>query len=110
MTRRGQKKPASPARITYSPHMGILSMARVRCELKQLCKSQLFGQTERGKKKEKHGGHIITCLLTELARAGQENIWHLVMAHRPHVRHDLRPNIFLSGPPTQSISTYYRLV
>ena len=33
------------------------------------------------------------------------------MAHGPHcarsVRHDLGPNIFPSGPPTQSISTYY---
>ena len=33
------------------------------------------------------------------------------MAHGPRyarsVRHDLGPNIFPSGPPTQSISTYY---
>ena len=62
------------------------------------------------KKKEKDGGHMIKCLLTELGRAGRENIWPLVMAHGPRcarsVRHDLGPNIFLSGPPTQSISTY----
>ena len=50
------------------------------------------------KKEEKRGGHIIKCLLTELDRAGRENIWHSVMAH-------LGPNIFPSGPPTQSIST-----
>ena len=54
---------------------------------------------------------MIKCLLTELGRAGRENIWHSVMAHGPcctrSVRHDLRPNIFPSGPPTQSISTYY---
>ena len=47
---------------------------------------------------------MIKCLLTELGRA-------LVMAHGPRcarsVRHDLGPNIFPSGPPTQSISTYY---
>ena len=33
------------------------------------------------KKKEKRGGHKIKCLLTELGRAGRENIWHTVMAH-----------------------------
>ena len=63
------------------------------------------------KKKEKRGGHMIKCLLTELGRAGRENIWHSVMAHGPRsarsVRHDLGPNIFPSGPPTQLISTYY---
>ena len=83
-----------------------------------LYKSRLFGQNEqhsefcfqeKKKKKEKHGGHIIKCLLTELGRAGRENIWPEVMAHGPRcarsVRHDLGPNIFPSGPPTQSIST-----
>ena len=54
------------------------------------------------------------CLLTELGRAGRENIWHSVMAHGPRcarsVRHDLGPNIFPSGPPTQSISTYFAAV
>ena len=53
---------------------------------------------------------MIKCLLTDLGRAGLENIWPLVMAHRPRcarsVRHDLGPNIFPSGPPTQSIRTY----
>ena len=53
---------------------------------------------------------MIKCLLTELGRAGRENIWPLVMAHGPRcarsVRHDLGPNIFPSGPPTQSISAY----
>ena len=54
---------------------------------------------------------MIKCLLTELGRAGRENIWPSVMGHGPRcarsVRHDLGPNIFPSGPPTQSISTYY---
>ena len=63
------------------------------------------------KKKEKRGGHMIKCLLTELGRAGRENIWPSVMAHGPRcarsVRHDLGSNIFPSGPPTQSVSTYY---
>ena len=57
---------------------------------------------------------MIKCLLTELGRAGRENIWPSVMAHGPRcarsVRHDLGPNIFPSGPPTQSISTYSVLV
>ena len=61
--------------------------------------------------KEKRGGHMIKCLLTELGRAGRENIWPSVMVHGPSaarsVRHDLGPNIFPSGPPTQSISTYF---
>ena len=62
------------------------------------------------KKKKKSSGHMIKCLLTELGRAKQKNIWPSVIAHGPHcarsVRHDLGPNIFLSGPPTQSTSTY----
>ena len=93
-----------------------------------LYKSRLFGQNEqhsefcypkkqkkkkkkkkKKREKEKRGGHIIKCLLTELGRAGRENIWPSVMAHGPRcarsVRHDLGPNIFPSGPPTQSIST-----
>ena len=61
------------------------------------------------KKKEKHDGHMIKCLLTELGQAKWENIWPSVMAHGPRsarsICHDLGPNIFLSGPPTQSIST-----
>ena len=31
-----RKKPSGPARIAYGPHTGILSIARARCELKQL--------------------------------------------------------------------------
>ena len=62
-------------------------------------------------KKGKRGGHLIKCLLTELGRAGRENIWPEVLAHGPRcarsVRHDLGPNIFPSGRPTQQISTYY---
>ena len=54
---------------------------------------------------------MIKCLLTELGRAGRENIWPSVISHGPRcarsVRHDLGPNIFPSGPPTQSISTYF---
>ena len=49
-------------------------------------------------------GHMIKYLLTKLGRAGWENIWLSVIVHRPHcvwsVRHDLKPNIFPSGPPT----------
>ena len=117
-----RKKPSDPARIVYGPHTGILSIARARCELKQLCccmnpdvsvkMSNIpnFVSLKKKWKKEKYGGHIIKCLLTELGRARWENIWPKVMAHGPHcdcsVPHDLGPNIFLSGPPTQSISTY----
>ena len=72
--------------------------------------SEFYFPKKKRKKKEKRGGHMIKCLLTELGRAGQENIWPSVMAHGPgcarSVRHDLEPNIFPSGPPTQSISTY----
>ena len=87
-----------------------LSIARARCELKQLCcyinldisvkKSDVsehyeFDYRKLEKKKEKRGGHIIKCLLTELGRAGRENIWPSFMAHGPRcarsVRHDLGP-------------------
>ena len=40
--------------------------------------------TRKEKKKEKRSGHMIKCLLTELGRAGQENIWHSVMALGPY--------------------------
>ena len=64
-------------------------------------------------KTENHGGHVIKCLLTELGQAEGENIWPPVMAHRPHctrsICYDFGPNIFPSGPPTQSISTYLGL-
>ena len=62
------KKPSGPARITYDPHTGILSIPRARWELKQLCcyRKPDFGQNEqhsefcspKKKKKEKRGGHI----------------------------------------------------
>ena len=69
-----------------------------------------FISLKKKKRKEKRSGHVMKCLLTELGRAGRENIWPSVMAHGPRcarsVRHDLGPNIFPSGPPTQSISTY----
>ena len=59
-------------------------------------------------KKEKRGGHMIKCLLTELGRAGRENIWPSVMAHGPRcarsVRHDLGPNIF--PWPSHSVNKY----
>ena len=62
-------------------------------------------------RQKKFSGHMIKCLLTELGRAGRENIWLSVRTHGPRcarsVRPDLEPNIFPSGPPTQSISTYY---
>ena len=96
-----------------------------RCELKLLCcyinpdfsvkvsdvreHSERIFCPEKRKQKEKRGGHKIKCLLTKLGRAGRENIRHSVMAHGPRctrsVRHDLGPNIFPSGPPTQSMST-----
>ena len=60
-------------------------------------------------RQKKCSGHMIKCLLTELGRAGRENIWLSVRTHGPRcarsVRPDLEPNIFPSGPPTQSIST-----
>ena len=60
-----------------------------------LYKSRLFGQNERlsehsefdypkkKKKKERRGVHMIKCLLTELGRAGRENIWPEDMAYGP---------------------------
>ena len=63
----GRKKLSSPARIEY-----VL---------------------QRKKEKEKRGGHIIKCLLTELGWARRENIWHLVMAHGPQAKYfPVRPS------------------
>ena len=43
-----------------------------------------FVTRKKKKKKKKRGGHIIKCLLTELGRAGRENIWPSVMALGPY--------------------------
>lgn len=55
-------------------------------------------------------GHMKKCLLTQFGWVRQENIRILVMKHRPStvksICHDLEQNIFLSGPPTQSIGVY----
>lgn len=51
--------------------------------------------------------HQQSFLLTELGQGGQENIWLSVSTHGWSVLHDFKPNIALSGPPTQSISSYY---
>ena len=37
-------------------------------------KQKKNNKTKKKKEKEKRGGHIIECLLTELGRAGRENI------------------------------------
>ena len=106
-------------RTSYGDFINSAGKMRTKSTL-LLYKSRLFGQNEqhsefcypeiKKKKKEKRGGHIIKCLLTEfIGRAGRENIWPSVMVHGPRcarsVRHGLGPNIFPSGPPTQSIST-----
>ena len=58
---------------------------------------------------------MIKCLLTQLGRAGRENIWLEVMTYKTKRRevgvswasssvrtsdHDFEPNIFPYGPPT----------
>ena len=50
------------------------------------------------KKMEKRGGHMIKCLLTELGRAGLENIWPSVMAHGPHCARSMTPGQIFSRP------------
>ena len=45
--------------------------------------SEFYFPKKKGKK-EKRGGHMIKCLLTELGRAGRENIWPSVMALGPY--------------------------
>ena len=47
-------------------------------------------------------------LIDWVRSGGQENIWLSVRTYGPSaVRPNLEPNIFKSGPPTQSISTYW---
>ena len=83
-------------RPSYGDFINSAGKKRTKTTL-LLYKSPLFGQNEqhsefchpkkkkqkkkKKKKKEKRGGHIIKCLLTELGRAGRENIWPLVMAY-----------------------------
>ena len=37
--------------------------------------SDFYFPKKKKKEKEKRGGHMIKCLLTELGRAGRENVW-----------------------------------
>ena len=63
--------------------------ARARCDcyinpdfsvkMSDVSEHSEFCYPEKKKKKEKRGGHMIKCLLTELGRAGRENIWPEVM-------------------------------
>ena len=111
----GRKKLSGPARIAYGSSRDANQLC---CYLNPNFSAKMSNVSEHSdrefyfpkkKKKEKRRGHMIKCLLTELGRAGRENIWPSVMVHgrccARSVRHDLGPNIFSSGPPTQSIST-----
>ena len=82
----GRKKPSGPARIAYGPHTGIFSIVlqwkRARdannnnfsVKMSDVSEHSEFCYPKKKKKKEKRGGHMIKCLLTELGRAGRENI------------------------------------
>ena len=50
---------------------------------------------------------MIKCLLTEFRSGRTGKYLALGYGCARSVRYDLGPNIFASGPPTQSISTYY---
>ena len=53
-------------------------------------------------------------LSTKLDRAGQESNWFSVIMYRPTYAlpffHDLKLNIPLSGPPTQSLTAYLYMI
>ena len=123
----GRKKPSGPARIAYGPHTGILSIARARCELKQICcyinpdpsvkKSDVSEHYEfddpkikKRKKKEKRkkgkARWSYNKMLIDWVRSGRTGKYLALVHGARSVRHDLGPNIVPSGPPTQSISTY----
>ena len=116
MTRAGPEKAVRTCQDHVRPSYGdfINSARKMQTETTLLLyKSRLFGQNERRKwtfrfwllekkKMEKLGGHIIKCLLTELGRAGRENIWHSVMVHGPRCARSVRqifsrPALPLSG-------------
>ena len=73
------KKPSGSARIAHGS---------ASCELEQVCcyvnpdfsvkMSDASEHYDSGKKKEKRGGHKIKCSLSELGRAGRENIWRSI--------------------------------
>ena len=55
------------------------------------------------KKKEKRGGHMIKCLLTELGRAGRENIWPSgQIFSRPARPNSVNKYIFFTDEDSQS--------
>ena len=55
--------------------------------------SEFYFPKKKKKKKEKRGGHMIKCLLTELGRAGRENIWPSVRTPRPRAKYfPVRPS------------------
>ena len=101
-----------PVRPSYSVNKYILSYLNPSFSAKMSDVSEHsdseFYFPRKKKKKGKARWSYDKCLLTELGWAGRENIWPSVMAHGPRcarsVRQDLGPNIFPSGPSTQSIS------
>ena len=111
----GRKKPSGPARITCVPHTGILSIARARCELKQLCcyinpdfavkMIDISEHSDYPKKKKEKGKaqwpH--NKMLIDWVRSGRTGKY-LALGHG--ARKICTPNIFPSSSPTQSISTY----
>ena len=89
-----RKKPSGPARIAYGPHTGILSIARARCELKQLCcyinpnfsvkmsdvsEHSKFDYPEK-KEKQKRGGQNYNKMLIDWVSSGQTGKY-LARAH-----------------------------
>ena len=91
--KQGRKKPSSPARIAALREMltetTLLLLNLDFSVTMSHVTEQSFELPEKKKneKKEKRGGQMIKCLLTEFGWAGRENTWH-------------------SSPPTQSTSTY----
>ena len=122
----GREKPSGPVRIAYGPHTGILSTARARCELKQLCcyinpdfSVKMSHVTEysdsefyypKKTKTKKKGKVLWSCdkMLIDWVRSGRTGKY-LALGHgvRTSLLSVRTPNILPSGPPTQSISTYY---
>ena len=94
----GRKKPSGPARIAYGSSRDANQLccysnpnfSAKMSDISEHSHSEFYFPKK--KKKEKRGSHMIKCLLTELGRAGRENIWPSVMVHGPRcarsVRHD----------------------
>ena len=69
----------------------------------KMCAKRAAASVSTKERQKKFSGHMIKCLLTELGRAGRENIWLSVRTHGPRCARSVRPDLVR---PSHSVNKY----